>query len=295
MSVVSIAAARGTDPSYPVGTITVPDPFDCQPARARTTGGVNRQHPCWSPLTTQQPSIADDADWQLSGIQSKPDSSKVTFHSRRATFSFLSHKSGRTQTGESHYEFQNAQEKEVDPNVVDYQLQGIEMHWDVAGSVKRYTPDAVALDAQGMITVEEVKATPSYFADPEYRSIMTAAQTSLARIGIAFRKVTGSEMERARRRRHNVERAFMDRSTAFGAKHVAAVEELFASNPEQPMGRLKERLAMEPRIASMVVNAMMCARHLTYDLNLRIGADTLVVAPTAPATGMRDIRALSLS
>jgi hypothetical protein len=273
-------------------SIKIPDRVTSMPRRARRSGGTRRTHPLYTPLTTEAPAITKACSWQLTGLRSNPDSTEVTFHSKRATFAFLSRKSGRTQTGESHYEFANAMEKEVDPNIVDFQLQGIRMRWTADGEERTYTPDAVTLDASGLITVEEVKASPSYFVDPEYRILMNAAASDLGRLGIRFRKVSGEEMERARRRQANVARAFMDRSTAFGSRHVDAVENLFAVDRRQPLGRIEEALGVDLRIANMMVNAMLCARHLSYDLDRQLCADTVVTpAPRCIAT-LPNIRAL---
>jgi len=287
----TVTADRGSAFHHPL-SIEIPDRLTSMPRRARRSGGSRRTHPLYAPLTAVAPAITKSNSWQLAEIRSNPDSTEVTFHSKRATFAFFSRKSGRTQTGESHYEFANAMEKEVDPNIVDFQLQGIQMGWSADGHDKTYTPDAVTLDASGLITVEEVKASSSYFFDPEYRILMEAAASDLARLGIRFRKVSGEQMERARRRQANVARAFMDRSTAFGPRHVDAVENLFAVDRRQPLGRIEEALGVDLRIANMMVNAMLCARHLSYDLDRQLCADTVVTpAPRCVAT-LPNIRAL---
>lgn len=277
-------------------SIKIPDPLECLPPRARRVGGRNHQVPYWSATTTFAiPAGPDLTSWNLTAIQSNIVSPGVASRKQKmkTSFSFLSLKNGRTQTGESPHELQNAREKEVDPVYIDYQLQGIRLHWDANGEPARYTADTVTLAANGNVVAEEVKASSSYFAVPDYAARMRLVEQDLATFDIRFRRVTGDAMAASRRRHYNVTRAFTERFTSFGAREIDAVGDLFAAHGKQvPMGIIFEALAPDLRIAHPIMNAMMCARHLAYNLDHMVTRDTIVTPAPQAVRDLRDIRAL---
>jgi hypothetical protein len=275
-------------------TIHLSDPLNCKPLRSRKSGGRYHKHPCWLDIVTGPVSPGPNlTSWSLTGIRSNPTAGPIQHGGKKSRFSFLSQKSGRRQTGESHHEYLSAIVKEVDPQVVDFQLQGFELHWDADGSPKRYRADSVALDVEGRVIVEEVKASASYFAEPQYRSLMHRVEQDLTHCGIDFRKVTGDQLREHPRRVFNITRAFNERFTAYEPQHVDRVREIFAkNNGETTMGRMTELFGGDPRRSLPLVNALLCARHLAYDLDHQITHDTRVFMPAAPASSPRDIRAL---
>jgi hypothetical protein len=273
--------------------IRIPDPLDCLPERARSSGGRYHEHPFYSSILTEPPILTcEPASYELSAIQSGLVSSAVTFRRKQSTFSFLSLKSGRTQMGESPYELQNAQEKEVDPICVDFQLPGPRLCWDSPEGPRHYTADAISTDVSALITVDEVKASESYFREPSYSALMDRVEEDLSGINVKFRKITGDQMERQRRRRFNVTRLFGDRFTAFGPRQIDAIENLFSQHPEQPLGRLEANLGVDARISGHIVNALMCARHLRYDLDAQLTADSIVRPVPRISYPLPDIRAI---
>lgn len=216
----------------------------------------------------------------------------LTFNRKAATFSEFSMKSRRTQTGESVWERMNYKEKEVDPHWVDFQLHGVKLQWQTETGLKTYTPDAIATNEHGDVVVEEVKASPTYFHDPEYALLLERAETELAKLKIQFRKVTGDDLEASPRRRYNIATAFADRFTAYSTKQAEAVQSLLCiEGGATARGRVEEVIGGNPLVARKIVNAMMCARLVRYDLNSAPGRDDLVSAVSPLSGRLRDIRA----
>ena len=289
----SINSDQPTDERSGLIKIRIPDPLDCLPQRARSSGGRYHQHPLYSSILTESLIVTSEpASYELRAIQSDLVSNAVTFRRKQSTFSFFSLKSGRTQTGESPYELQNAQEKEVDPICVDFELQSPRICWSHPDGPRHYTADAISVDANALVTVEEVKASESYFREPSYSALIDRVENDLSVISVNFRKVTGDQMESKRRRRFNVTRLFGDRFTAYGQNQVDAIENLFSQHPEQPLGRLEQALGVDARVSGRMINAMMCARHLRYDLDGQLTADSIVRTVPRISKPIPDIRAI---
>lgn len=217
----------------------------------------------------------------------------VTFHSKSSTFDFFSVKTQRVMFGIGPHEFANARELEANPIVVDFDLQSIRAIWN-ADEREHYTADSVALMADGGIVTTEVKASVSYFQDPDYVPVMWNAERAFQPVGITFAKVTGDQMDDNQRRSWNVNRVFHDRGTAFDKRDVDAVRKLLAAEGGQtPLGRVMETLSTNASVGRQMANAMMCVRHLAYDLDAVVTPDTPVSA--APlATAPYDIRRIGL-
>lgn len=274
--------------------LSVPDPLACLPARAGESGGLYRYHPSWTAFGEPYTSLADLAYLGKPTLRSvnSAKSYKITHRSSGSTFAYLSVKNGRTQTGESHYELQWAQELEVDPNYVDYQLHGMEVNWKRGDHTARYTPDAVALTVDAKVEGHEVKATRSYFQMGTYSKLIDKVDRDLASYGIAFRKVTGADLEANRRRHHNITTAFQERFTHFSLRQEDAVRNLLERNSEQSFARVLEAIDPEARRARPIVSAMLCRRKLAYDLNQQITCETVIRSVDPVASCPPDIRAL---
>ncbi len=271
--------------------LKIPDPFDVMNGRAKKSGGRNRTHPLFS-TTTSEPAVIRGSTPHWDAFFAVPAASiALTFNRKAATFSEFSMKSRRTQTGESGWERMNYKEKEVDPHWVDFQLHGIKLQWRTDTGIKTYTPDVIAANEHGDVVVEEVKASPTYFHDPEYALLLERAEAELAKLNIQFRKVTGDDLEASPRRRYNIAAAFADRFTAYSEKQTEAVQRLLCvEGGAAARGRVEEAMGGNPMVARKIVNAMMCARLVRYDLNSAPARDDLVSAVPPLSARPRDIR-----
>jgi len=274
--------------------IRVPDPLACQHPRGRTLGGRFHQHPYFALVTTAREATASRPGWRLIGVESVEHRSKVTFHLTQTSFQYLSVKTGSLQSGLGPWELLNAKEMEVDPHRVAYQTHGIRLRYDTPDGEATYGPDSIEVDAEGVLAATEVKASQSYFAEPEYASLMRLAERDLPTVGIRFIKRTGDEMTAVERRRrvYNINRAFDDRFSRFDARQLAAAADLFAAEgPEVPLGRMGEAMGLHPSSALQVINALMCTRHLAYDLDEFVCPDTALRAVPPAKTPRHDFRA----
>jgi hypothetical protein len=272
--------------------IRIPDPMSCLPHRARKTGGKYRQSPLWSP-TLLENGFASREDFEIISMQPSVKNAGITHNRAKFTFSYLSLKNYRTQFGESPHELANAMNNEVNPMIVDYQLQGVEFALRDGLHIHRYTADNINADVTGKIGIEEVKASQSYFVRGDNALVYRSLERKLTGPNIEFRRITADDMDNMRRRQYNVKTIFNDRFTRYEQRHIDAVQGLFATGCEQPRARVQERLHQDSRISSLILNAMMVGRHLAYNLDQEVGPDTVVSQPPA-ADHVRDIRDLTI-
>lgn len=275
--------------------ISIQDHFDCLPERARRQHGKYHLHPHWSATTSDAAVVAacDPPHWSMSRVSAIEPYYHITHRRKQSTFGFLSRKNGFTQTGESTWELHRAKELEIDPLVIDYQLGGLQIEFVTPQGKRHYTPDTVVSTATGHVVAEEVKASPTYFHEPEYRLLMTQVESGLASIGISFRKLDADEMRQNRRRCYNVAKAFDDRFAAFGPLQLDAVQNALAKDGGgASVGQLTEAMRLHPATALQAINAMMCKRHVSYDLNLPVGRETKVSFPPNLPKALPDIRAI---
>ena len=99
-------------------------------------------------------------------------------------------------------------------------------------------------------------------------------------------------MRGSSRRQLNIGRAFGDRFTTISPKQRDAVlEAVEANGGTAPLSLLEEKVNPDQRVARAQVNAMLCARDISYPLDLRLDRDTPVTRPKVP-TIIPDIRAM---
>jgi hypothetical protein len=277
-------------PAYP---FAVPGEIESTNKRAFRTGGQYRLHPTSSIFARPPIALEDDpANWGPVTIRSVPAIVKTTFNRTLSTYSDLSIKARRTQTGDSQYEFSNYIDRESDHNTIEMQSHNMIMTWSSGSLEHSYSPDGVALEADGTIVVDEAKASRSYFLEPHYRALMDRVAVDLAAVGMKLREYDGSDPSLARRR-YNAAKAFCERHTAFTPRQVDSVSNLLAKQPEGvPLGRIEEALKVHSSAARMVIHALLCHRKLAFDLNHQINRDTLVTAPRKPPADLPDIRAI---
>ncbi len=280
-----------------VGSVTlkIPDPLNCLPARARRQHGAAHNHPYWRPITSEVEGVAtmQPPHWEIVSVAAVEPHHHVTFRRKQSTFSFLSRKNGYTQTGESPWELVRAQELEVDPITVDFQLGSLRVYWRTDNGDRFYTADNVSVTASGLVTAEEIKASASYFHDADYSELMGRIKGGLNAVGIEFRKVDADQMRDNRRRRYNISAAFDDRFAAFSERHLDALSNEFAKNSAGvALGELTEAFDLPGAKSQQIINAMMCKRHLAYDLDLSINRDTQIVPVANVTKSIPDIRAI---
>ena len=279
-------------PDSPQFMLRVPDPLDCAPRRAFATGGKYQLHPTLQMLLERNSDIGDDRfDGGRVTIQSIEPRNHMTWNRKQTTFHDRCIKALRTQTGDSHNEFFHYIEEAMNPKTVDLQLHGIRVTYEKDSEQEEIYPDAVVLHADGQIFVDEVKASRSYFLEPEYRRKMDRLKRDLAKVGIIFREIDRSDQPGLRRRRYNVLRAFIDRHTRYsGAQRDAVHARIVAGAGTAAMAEVEEALGVHPTLRRMIVHAMLGRRDLAFDLDRQITADTKVTMAPALAPNLPDIR-----
>lgn len=292
----AVAIAADAPPSdYPsTFTISIPDPRDCIPARARGIGGRNKVHPLYAGSLIDASPITSSAatPWTTISLESVEPDCAVTFNRRQSSFAGLSVKTGRMMSGLGPHELAIWRELEANPRWVEFDLQRIRTSWSDGHGSHSYTGDWVAVDDDGLVHAGEMKASASYYADPAYSILMEEAASAYARVGITFSRDTGDGVRGGRRRQLNVGRAFGDRFTSVPEdRRDAVLATVEAAGGTAPLGEVEEAAHADPRVARAMVNAMMCARDVAYPLDGRLDRDTPVTRPRTPDT-IPDIRAI---
>jgi hypothetical protein len=196
--------------------LRIRSPLECAPDRAFKRGGRFQIHPKYSLLADEETTLTEDpSEWNLISIRSIEPKVHTTFNRVQPTFSDYDLKSRRTQTGESHHEFNNYIWRAADPDIVDLQLGGLQLSYEHEGGPRTYTADCVYLTADGHLFADEVKASNSYFNEPDYKARLKRVEADLAAVGIGFNRVVASHVRELRVRRHNLTRAFLDRHANF--------------------------------------------------------------------------------
>ncbi|MBB5716248.1 hypothetical protein [Sphingomonas aerophila] len=272
-------------------TVRIPPLVECLHPRVWQIGGKNRIHPLHRDVVEQATLVTASPDWGYGTLKSVDQPLRVTFHERAGTFADFSRKAGRTVSGRGPHEQANFEEMEVDPVWVNLALEGAVISWEAGGT---YTPDFIGLHVDDGVVTGEVKADMSYFVDRNYAPIVANAERTCAAVGITFKKVVGTKLHGQVVRRQNVRRAFIDRFTHVPPSGVDAVANLLAAHGTAPLGRVEEVVAPGRANARGVVHALLCARGLSFDLNLPVTADT-IVGPAPVQRHSADIRALELS
>ncbi|RZK03391.1 MAG: hypothetical protein EOO76_03070 [Novosphingobium sp.] len=273
-------------------TVRVPHRLDCLPHRYGRVGGRTRIHPTFREMTDE---VADPLSvLELYGagvVKSVSPPMEVTFHKRVQTFCAFSLKARLMVSGTGPHEFMVFADREVDPDYHDVGLQTLNISWKRGNS---YTLDNVAAHVTKGVVAAEVKASPSYFAEPGYLSLMANTDRTLGRVGISFERIDGTTMQRNRVRMVNVRAAYCDRFTVIGESEGKGVADALAGSGSIALARIEELLTNGVRPTRPVVHAMLCGRHLSYDLNAPLHRDTEVTS--APAIKKRvDIRSIALS
>lgn len=296
---ITTPSASTSAPGYPPGfQLRIPDPLECLPPRARRSYGSNHFHPHWSATTTTNATSQPEVNWAESdvlSINSIEPYYHITHNRKQFTFAYLSRKNGRTQTGESWWEYCHARRLEVDPQVADYQLGGLRLTWQTKSGIRHYTPDAVRLGASGIVSADEVKASTSYFHEPNYAAQMDHVEASLAAEGMGFSKVDGDSMLQRRRMHYNISKAFDDRFAKFGEREIEAL--YIAINDNQvgaSVSEIAQEMHLHPASALQVINAMMCSGLVTYDLECPTNSETIVRLFPKPTVPLPDIRSIQI-
>lgn len=294
----STASGSAGTPDFHLGfQVRIPDPLECLPPRARRNFGRHHIHPHWSATATErlvQPKV-QWAECDLESIGSIEPYYHITHRRKQFTFAYLSRKNGRTQTGESWWEYCHARRLEVDPQVADYQLGGLRITWRTTTGLRHYTPDAVRVDLAGHVSADEVKASASYFHESEYAAQMKYIEAHLAAAGMGLNKIDGDTMLQRRRMQYNVAKAFDDRFAKFGEREVEALHSAISdSEAGASVAEIAHAMHVHPASALQVINAMMCSGLVTYDLECPANSETFVRLFPKPKVPLPDIRSIQI-
>lgn len=270
--------------------ITVPDVYDCRPPRAGRFGGRFRTHPVWDPATISGYAVTA-LNWPKPQIKSA-SRNLVTFNRANYSGGELSRKARRSMSFESPHEVAYYQQLEVDPCIIDIQVQGLQLLYDTNDGPRSYLADAVTLSADGTITAVEIKASGSYFSEPGYRSLMLQVRSDLEAVGIAFKEITREQIEKNGRFRSNVRQLFANRDFAFSGRDLAIARAAADTHAGADMAELSKKLGGDRRVAEAKVKAMTAKRHLAVDMRKPIDSNAIFRLPPPVTDRGIDIRAI---
>ncbi len=292
----SLNAVDCDQPAQIGRAIKIPDPLACEPTQVRPTAVRARAHPSYlssiiepTELVLGGCSALVEAHWKQARIQSTPNEQFATFHLKQSSHSSFSPKTGRLCSGLGAHERAWAQQLAVDPKWLDFEMQGITLVFD---NEQSYRPDWIAVDWHGFVHAGEIKADRSYYCDPEYANKLTAAESGCSQIGISFHRSSSDADRRSVRRTINIGRAYGDAFTQISDAQRAVIDDVFAENlGVTKLGRIETAISRHPAEARAITNAALCQRLISYDLNLRVDAETVVRTPRTPEF-IPDIRAI---
>jgi hypothetical protein len=261
-------------------TVAIPDAINSLPPRSRRGGGRNHQV-FWS--SSNQNVLAHELGSLSFSARTVTPKQHVTFGRKQSSFSFISRKTRTEQQGEGPWELLLAKNLEVEPAVVSYAFHNLETTWSDKNIVARsYGPDAIWADVHGQVVCAEVKASESYFSEPDTSALCAAATEGLETLDVHFLKLTGDALQEDRRRAFNISRAFADRLTALSPHQIDVARNRLAER-ETAVGELGELMGVQPSSALQAVNALMVRRYAAYDLSAPVTLDLLVGEAPAPA------------
>ena len=273
-------------------TVTLPDPIAIERS-ARNRQGRGRTHPSHRSCAveagpTPAEPVSDDTRFTIVS-QNAPC---MLFRNRRQSrFGGLSAKTRRLVSGVGPHELAAWKEFETNQRWVDFDMQTARVAWTAVANQASYLADSIAVDDIGDVHTQEIKADPSYFAEPDYDHVMRHAEQGFGEAGMAFEKLIGPALRGSERKQLNVDRAFGDRFTYVSPQARNLVQSLLKKAPIVALGEIEDLLDNDPLTARAKANALLCERAIGFGLDQRLTRETLVTAPVWPST-FPDIRAL---
>lgn len=265
----------------------------------RWTGRYSRNH--FHPAVNELVAANDNDDdpdpptpnWTAATVVSRPNGQLATYHKKKPTFMALSHKTKRLVSEESPWENLYRVLWNLDPDVLDFEGQGLTItlvtpdHPDGA----LYTIDAILAMSDGLHG-HEIKASGSYFLDPDQMQLMVNVTDVLGLAGITMHKSTANALLSNRRLLDNLSYGRIHQYDTVPPDECEAVRRALSDGPKT-YGDLKSLLGSDFRIQKAKAFSLLAKRLLRFDLAERLTDQSIVTAPLA--CSIPDIRNINRS
>jgi hypothetical protein len=188
-----------------------------------------------------------------------------------------SEKAGRTQYFEGDHESAFNRWFNIGAIFTDVQFQPITMLIETpSGKQVQYTLDGGVSLYTGAIVVFEIKPSPHYFLDPIVKAKADIAEAVLAKKGVGFQRLYGSDFKPIVLR--TIKDIYDNRKVSFDQERdVASVYDMILKQGGRaPLIDLIETLDGSFNVAEDQIQAMISARILAVDLSMPLTRDTAV-------------------
>jgi hypothetical protein len=224
-------------------------------------------------------------DWVSAAISSRPNGQLATYHERHPTFASLSPKTRRMTSEESYWERQYRVWWNLDPDVGDFEMQGLEIRMLSEGRSTEtvYTLDAI-LARGGRLEAREIKASGSHLMEQNTARLMVNVADILARADIDFKPVTASPFLENRRLRYNLSYGSIHKNDVVPQAEADAVVNALAQGASR-FSDIAPLLGHCPLLGKAKAFSLLASRRLWFDLQTELRDTSTVRAPmptTAP-------------
>lgn len=286
-------------PTDPPNTLTLRDPLLTLPSRSRQARYSSAHyHPGVGELVPANDN--DDGtgpqpprpNWTAATISSRPNGQLATYHETRPTFTAFSRKTRRLVSEESFWERLYRVWWNLDPDIADFEMQGLKIEMVTEDGTKRtYTVDAV-LAHGGRIKAREIKASGSHLLEPDTRQLMINTSDILARAGIGFTPVTGNALLENRRLLMNLSYGSIHKDDAVPADERDAVIRAITRGASR-FADIEPILGECPLIRKAKAFSLLASSALWFDLREELRQQSIIRAPVAATAP--DIRKIKKS
>lgn len=270
------------------------DPLETLP-RIRPTSRYSRNH--FHPLVDELVAANDNFDpprptWTQASVSSRSNGQFVTYHKRHPTSTAFSRKTRRLVSEDSPWERLYRIQYELDPDVGDYEMQGLNVSFITEdGASHVYTPDAILAIGNGLFA-REIKATGSHLMTPDNRALFVNIEDILARARISFAPATATSLLKSRRLLTNLSYGQIHKSDVVPIEVRNAVRQLIIQGATTYLD-LRPALGECPLRRKAWAFSLLASRELWFDLSLEL-RDTSPIRLPLP-TCAPDIRSIDRS
>ena len=284
-------------PTDPPTMLTLRDPLLTLPTRSRQARySLAHYHPGVQELVPANDN--DDGNgpqpplpnWTSATISSRPNGQLATYHETRPTFTAFSRKTRRLVSEESYWERLYRVWWNLDPDMADFEMQGLEIEMVTDdGKERTYTVDAVLAHGD-RVEAREIKASGSHLLEPDTRQLMVNTNDILARAGIGFAPVTGNALLENRRLLMNLSYGSIHKDDAVPTNERDAVVHAIARGATM-FADIGPILGECPLIRKAKAFSLLASSALWFDLREELRPQTMIRAPlTATAPDIRKIK-----
>ena len=281
-------------PVDPPPKLELRDPLLTLP-ELRRTGRYSRNH--FHPNVDELVAANDNdpepppANWTAATIESRSNGQLATYHEKKPTFMAVSRKTKRLVSEESPWENLYRVMWNLDPDVLDYEEQGLTIRIITTNNPQEetYTIDAIVARTSGLHG-HEIKASGSYHLDRARMQLMVNVTDVLGLAGIQMHLSTANALLSNRRLLQNLSFGRIHQYDEVPKEERDAVRKALADGPLH-YGNVKSLLGNDFRIQKAKAFSLLAKRIIQFDLAKHLSDETIITAPIAcPIPNIRNIK-----